>query len=363
MSKRDYYEVLGVERDADDATIKKAYRALARKYHPDKNPDDPDAAEEKFKEASEAFRVLSDAEQRRRYDRMGHGAFSGGGQADFNPSDFSGFQDVLQGIFGDLFAARQKPPGRDLTYDLNLSFEEAARGVEKTIQIRKPGPCGRCEGVGAEPGTPVNQCSQCNGQGMVRFQRGFFSSARTCPACNGRGKRFRTPCTECRGEAQVLRDESLNVRVPAGVDQGAVRTVRGGGEIGPGGAGDLHLTIHIEEHPIFGREGVDILCEIPISFAEAVLGGSLEIPTLDGNVQMKLPAGTQSGKVFRLRGKGVSAYGGVGKGDQLVTVVVEVPEKINKKQRKLIEELARELGTETHPQRASFIDKLRGLLD
>ncbi|MEM9071655.1 MAG: molecular chaperone DnaJ [Myxococcota bacterium] len=362
--KRDYYEVLGVARDASPDELKKAYRELARRFHPDRNQDDP-TAEDKFKEATEAYRVLSDPEQRKRFDRFGHAAFEQQGPGGFDPADFGSFGDVLEGLLGDLFGGRRRRRrgGRDLEVDLEVRFEEAALGAAKTIAVQRPAPCKRCNGVGAEPGTPVRQCGQCNGTGEVRFQRGFFAASRVCATCNGTGKRIETPCTTCSGHGVVLEDHELEVRIPAGVANGAVRTVRGAGEIGPDGQGDLHITIHVKEHPLFERDGADVLCEVPVSFPQAVLGTTLEIPTLEGKVHMKLPPGTQSGKVFRLRGKGIPVYGGMGKGDQMVTITIEVPEKITREQRRLIEALADEMGTETHPQRASFLDKLKGLFD
>lgn len=362
VSKRDYYEVLGVARDASPDELKKAFRKLAVKLHPDRNQDDPDA-EDKFKEASEAYRVLSDPEQRRRYDRMGHAAFEQPGPGGFDPADFGSFGDVLEGILGDLFAGRRRRRrvGRDLEYELEVRFEEAALGAEKTIRVARPAPCRRCEGVGAEPGTPVRDCGQCRGTGEVRVQRGFFAASRPCPVCNGRGKRVETPCRDCAGAGVVSEDHELQIRIPAGVADGAVRTVRGAGELGPDGAGDLHITIRVQEHPLFERQGADVLCTIPVSFPQAVLGATLEVPTLEGKVLMKLPPGTQSGKIFRLRGKGIPVYGGMGKGDQLVTIMIEVPEKVSREQRRLIEALAQEMGTETLPQRASFLDKLKGL--
>ncbi len=362
MSKRDYYEVLGVPRDSSEQDLKRAYRKLARELHPDRNPDDP-AAEDAFKEASEAYRVLSDAEQRKRYDRFGHAAFESGGPGGFDPTDFGSMGDLLEGILGGVFGTRKRRGGRDLTYDLDISFDEAALGVEKSITVRRPGPCDRCHGNGAEPGTPVSDCGNCRGSGQVRFQRGFFAAARTCPNCAGTGKQVKVKCTQCTGTGVFERDEAMQVRIPPGVEDKAVRTVRGAGEVVASGAGDLHITVHVAEHPLFQREGADVLCEVPVTFPQAVLGSTLEVPTLEGKVNMKLPAGTQSGKVFRLRGKGIPVYGGMGKGDQLVTVVIEVPEKVSRQQRKLIEALATEMGTETLPRRASFLGKLRDLFD
>lgn len=363
--KRDYYEVLDVPRGADDKTIKRAYRELAMKYHPDRNPDDP-AAEESFKEATEAYTILSSAEKRRQYDRAGHAAFDSSGGAGFDGAmDFGAMSEIFEGLFGDVFGGRRqrKRGGRDMTYELEIDFVEAALGAEKTIRIERPMPCVTCTGTGAEPGTEVNDCAACRGRGVVRGQRAFFAAPRACVACGGSGKRVLVPCEACTGSGRTRREDEMVVRIPAGVDDGAVRTVRGAGEIGTGSKGDLHVTVRVADHPLFERNGPDVLCTVPVSFPQAVLGGHIEVPTLAGKVKMKLPEGTQSGRVFRLRGKGIDVYGGVGKGDQLVTVLVEVPEKISKKQRKLIEELATELGTETHPQRASFLGKLKALFE
>ncbi len=364
-AKRDYYEVLGVARDADPVELKRAYRKLAMQYHPDRNPGNP-AAEDYFKEATEAYTVLSDTEKRRRYDRMGHAAFGGPGQG-FEAVDFASVGEILEGLFGEVFFGKQRRPrrraGRDLKYELTVDFVEAALGTEKTITVKRPTTCGTCTGSGAAPGTTPTPCAVCNGKGEVRLQRGFFSAARPCTACNARGVKVDVPCSTCAGSGSVTEDASLEVKIPAGVDSGAVRTVRGGGEIAPGGAGDLHVTVTVAEHPLFTREGADILCTVPVSFPQATLGATLDVPTLEGRVAMKLPPGTQSGKVFRLRGKGIPVFGGAGKGDQLVTIVVEVPSRVTRRQRKLIMELAEEMGIDTHPQQAGFLDKLRSLFD
>jgi len=364
VAKRDYYEVLGVPRDADAATMKRAYRQLAMQFHPDRNPNDP-TAEDKFKEATEAYTVLSDEQKRKRYDRMGHGAFESQGPGGFDPADFGSVGDLLEGLFGDVFGGRGKrrAGGRDLTYDLTIEFVEAALGTEKTIQVARPGPCSACDGVGAEPGTKVDVCEACTGRGQVRQQRGFFAVTRPCATCRGSGKRIQSPCRTCSGSGTQVRKEDMLVRIPAGVQDGAVRTLRGSGEVAAGSAGDLHVTVHVKPHPLFTREGADVLLEVPISFPQAVLGAQIDVPTIEGRVAMKIPPGTQSGRSFRLRGKGIPVYGGAGKGDQLVRVIVEVPENISRKQRKLIQELAEELGVDTHPQQAGFMDKLRGLLE
>jgi molecular chaperone DnaJ len=246
---------------------------------------------------------------------------------------------------------------------LEISFVEAALGVDKKIDVNRPAPCATCSGNGAKPGTPVHTCNVCQGRAQVKYQRGLFAAARPCHACRGTGKKIPTPCDACKGTGSKLRSEPMNVKIPAGVQDGAVRTVRGAGEANPGGNGDLHVNVKVTDHSLFQREGADILVSIPISFPQAVLGASIDVPTLDGKVLMKVPPGTQSGKIFRLRGKGIPVYGGYGKGDQLVTVVVEVPQEVSRRQRKLITELAQEIGADTHPQQASFLKKLRGLFD
>lgn len=363
MSKRDYYVILEVSRSASGDEIKQAYRALAMRYHPDRNPGDP-AAEDAFKEASEAYTVLSDPDKRQQYDRFGHAAFDATGPG-FEPGDFGAVSDILEGLFGEVFSAgrRKRRSGRDLTYDLEISFTEAALGIETEIDVNRPAACTACNGSGAKPGTPVHNCNVCQGRGQVKYQRGLFAAARPCHACRGTGKKIPNPCEQCNGAGTRMRPESMKVKIPAGVQDGAVRTVRGAGESSADGNGDLHINVKVTGHDLFERDGADILISVPISFPQAVLGASIDVPTLDGKVVMKVPPGTQSGKVFRLRGKGIPVYGGYGKGDQLVTVVVEVPQQISRKQHRLITELAHEIGDEAHPQQASFLRKLRGLFE
>ena len=363
VSKRDYYVILEVSRTASGDEIKQAYRALAMRYHPDRNPDNPEA-EDAFKEASEAYAVLSDADKRALYDRHGHSAFDASGPG-FDGSDFGAVSDILEGLFGEVFSGgrRRRRLGRDLRYDLEISFVEAALGVEQKIEVKRPSACETCQGSGAAPGTPIHKCNVCQGRGQVRYQRGLFAATRPCHACQGTGNKIPTPCGECHGTGSKLRAEMMSVKIPAGVKDGAVRTVRGAGENGEGGNGDLHVHVRVGAHSLFARDGADILVSVPISFPQAVLGANIDVPTLEGKVMMKVPPGTQSGKTFRLRGKGIPVYGGYGKGDQLVTVVVEVPREINRRQRKLITELAQEIGTADHPQQASFLSKLRGLFE
>lgn len=365
-TKRDYYESLGIARTASAEEIKAAYRGLAKQWHPDKNQGNPEA-EERFKQISEAYSVLIDPEKRRRYDRMGHAAF--GSDGGHERIDFRAVSEILEGLMGEVFgfqaAARRARQGADIELDLEISFEESAQGAEKTLVVPRTTPCTGCSGTGAKPGTKIDTCQACNGAGEVRFQRGFFSASRPCSACGATGKRIEQPCPTCAGRTTVASQEEMLVKVPAGVEDGAIRSVRGAGEPGRSGAapGDLHVRVRVRPHPLFKREGADIKVSIPVSFPQVVLGSQIDVPTLEGRVKMKIPPGTQSGKVFRLRGKGIDALGGAGKGDQLVQIVVEVPESITKKQRKLIEELAAELGEDVHPQQRSFLDKLRGLFE
>ena len=361
---RDYYDILGVNRSASADDVKKAFRKIALASHPDRNPGD-DAAEARFKEATEAYSVLSDDEKRRRYDRMGHAAFSSaGGGTPYERVDFGSLSEMLGGLIGDLMGgARRARVGGDIEVELSLSFEEAALGADKTLVVSRRDACGDCAGTGAAKGTPIRECDACSGRGEVRLQRGFFSVSRPCVTCGGTGRRIEKPCASCAGDGVVPREEEMNVKVPAGVEDGSTRTVKGAGEHGKGGAGDLHLRIVVEPHPLFVRDGADIRVTAPISFPQAVLGAQIDVPTLEGRVKMRVPAATQSGKIFRLRGKGIPVMGGYGKGDQLVKVIVEVPEKVSKKQRTLIAELAAEMGEEVHPQQASFLEKLRGLFD
>lgn len=364
--KPDYYVILEVERTATAQEIKTAYRKKAIELHPDRNPDDP-GAEERFKVASEAYAVLSDADKRARYDRLGHAAFggAGGGPGGFDGVDIGSMAEILEGLLGDVFGGRRRRAqgARDLTYDLEISFVEAATGVEKNITVTRPEACDACHGTRAEPGTDVSECPACRGRGDVRVQRGFFATTRPCQSCRGSGKKITSPCKVCKGEGMVPKQSELLVKIPAGVADGAVRTVRGAGEKAAAGVGDLHVTVRVAEHPLFTREGADVHCTVPVSFPQAVLGAQVDVPTLEGKVSMKLPPGTQSGRIFRLRGKGIPVFGGAGKGDELVKVMVEVPEKINRRQRKLLEELAEEMGVDTHPQQSSFLEKLKALFD
>ena len=366
-SKADYYELLGVGRDVGDEELKKAYRKAALQYHPDRNAGDK-AAEEKFKELAEAYQVLGDQEKRAQYDRFGHAAFEQGGAGFGGGFDSStNFEDIFGDIFGDFFGGgsrggRQRR-GADLSYSLDVSFEEAAFGTEKTVSIPRMATCGACQGSGAKAGTRPRTCGTCRGSGQVRFQQGFFTIARTCNQCGGQGSVITDPCAECRGSGAVRKTSNLQIKIPGGVDSDSRLKLRGEGEASPAGGipGDLYVTIKVREHPLFERQNNAVVCEMPISFPQAALGGDIEVPTLEGKIKMKVPAGTQSGRVFRLRGKGVVDLRGAGRGDQLVRVVVETPMKLGNKQRELLEEFARLDGDGAHPISKSFFDKVKEL--
>jgi molecular chaperone DnaJ len=362
-SKRDYYEVLGVERTADSEAIKKSFRKLALKYHPDRNPGDKEA-EHLFREASEAYQILSDPERRARYDRFGHAAFEGGAAGfDFNAS---GFEDIFGDIFSEFFgmpgrgrSASRRRRGEDLSYTLRVSFEEAAFGCERQISVPRSVTCEDCSGSGGRGGTAPAKCPACRGAGQVRFQQGFFSIAKTCGQCNGRGEVIKDPCPTCRGSGRVRKKHELEVKVPAGVDTGTRLKLRGEGDPGAGSApGDLYVAITVDEHELFRREGNDVLCEVTISFPQAALGTELDVPTLDGSVKMKIKEGTQSGSVFRLRGKGVPDLHGYGRGDQLTRVIVETPRRLTPRQREILQTFAEEAGEDVHPSKG-FFDKVR----
>lgn len=371
--KRDYYEVLSVVRTCTDDELKKAYRKLALQWHPDKNPDNRAEAEERFKEIGEAYQILSDAERRAQYDRFGHAAFEQGGGFPGGFDVGGGFEDILGDLFGDFFGGnrgrggggRQRARrGQDLQYKLDLRFEEAASGCEKTVNIPRLEPCETCGGAGAKPGTKPATCSHCRGTGQIRFQQGFFSIAKTCGHCNGQGSVISEPCPTCEGGGVQRHTHTLNIKIPAGVDTGSRLKLRAEGERGAGGgpAGDLYVLIDVAEHPIFSRDGVDVLCEVPISFVQATLGTEIDVPTLDGATKLKIPAGTQSAHVFKLKGKGVASLNGYGRGDQLVRVAVETPRKLSARQRELLEEFAKLSGEEVHPLSKSFLEKVRSIL-
>jgi molecular chaperone DnaJ len=368
-TQRDYYEVLGVPRNASDQEIKSAYRKLALKFHPDRNAGDKEA-EEKFKEAAEAYSVLCDAEKRRRYDAYGHAAVGGAGGAGFDPTIFADFGDILGDLFGlgDVFGRRRGGPrrGSDLRYDLELKFNEAVFGTETQIQIPRAESCATCHGSGAAPGTTATQCPACHGRGQVTFQQGFFSVARTCGRCRGHGKVISHPCTECRGEGQVLAERKLQIKIPAGVDSGSQLRITGEGEAGGSGGppGDLYVVVRVEDHPFFRRDGSTLYCEVPITFAQAALGAVVEVPTVDdGTAKVTIPEGTPTGSAFRVRGQGVPALGGRGRGDLHVSVRVVVPSKLTAEQKKMIEQLAKSLPpVEEQEKDKSFFGRVKDIL-
>mgnify|MGYP000967706527 CR=1 FL=1 len=383
MATTDYYELLGVSRDVSESDLKKAYRKLAVKYHPDKNPGD-EAAEAKFKEISEAYDVLKDADKRAAYDRYGHAAFKQGGMG--NPSGGMGgmgghdpfdiFREAFGGgggggggIFEEFFGgggggrgqAGGAAHGSDLRYDLEISLEEAAKGTEKEIRYRRPVECKKCTGSGAEPGSKKVTCPTCGGAGQVTSNRGFISFRQACPSCHGAGQSIDKPCGDCRGEGRVMDSSTVKVRIPAGVATGSKLRSAGKGEAGQmgGQAGDLYIIIHVKEHELFERHDNDLFCEVPIKFTLAALGGSIKVPTLFGKGSLKIPAGTQTGTTFRLRDQGIPYLRGNGKGDLLIRVQVEVPTKLKSDQKQKLEEYAEACGDPANPVSESFVEKAK----
>ncbi|MBP8294493.1 MAG: molecular chaperone DnaJ [Burkholderiales bacterium] len=374
MAKRDYYQTLGVNRDATDDDIKKSYRKLAMKFHPDRNPDNKES-EEKFKEAKEAYEVLSDAKKRAAYDQFGHAGVdqSVGGGAGAG-AGFGGFADAFGDIFGDLFGgARGGGGGRggngvyrgaDLRYNLEISLEDAARGTEAKIRIPTMEACEPCHGTGAKPGTKPVTCTACNGHGQVRVSQGFFSIQQTCPECHGTGKMISDPCRTCHGAGRVKNHKTLSVKIPQGVDQDDRIRLAGEGEPGVNGgpAGDLYVVMNLKPHPVFQREAADLHCEMPISFATAALGGSVEIPTLEGKAQIKIPPETQSGQTFRLKNKGIKPVRGHTPGDLYCHVAIETPIHLTARQKEILrefEEILQENAARQNPKAKSFMDKVR----
>ena len=375
MAKRDYYEVLGVGRDADERALKGAYRRLAMKYHPDRNPDDPEA-EASFKEAKEAHDVLSDSRKRAAYDQFGHAGVQAGNSADGGFGGAEAFSDIFGDVFGDIFGGARRGGGArsdvyrgaDLRYELDLSLEQAVRGDSVKIDIPTNVACERCSNTGAEPGSKPVDCRSCGGSGQVRVQQGFFTIQQTCPSCRGGGTTIDKPCRDCRGRGRVRQQRTLSVKIPPGVDNGDRIRLPGNGEAGRNGgpSGDLYVDVNVRDHPIFNREGRDLRCEVPISFATAALGGAIEVPTLDGQIVLKVPPETQSGKLLRLRGKGVSSVRAVGVGDLYCRVQVETPVNLTDEQKAKLEafDAAVQQGGSGHSPRAtSWLDGVKRFFD
>ncbi len=369
-TKRDYYEVLSVSRDCDDGALKSAYRKLALKYHPDRNPNDQDA-EEKFKEAAEAYSVLSDPQKRAAYDRYGHQGLQGMGSQGFDPSQFTDFGDILGDLFGfgDLFGnAGRRGGGRtraqrgeDLRYDLEMTLEDAIRGLSVEIQVPRMDLCSRCQGSGAEKVDGLVTCPMCHGRGEVIYQQSFLQIRRTCSQCNGRGQIVRRPCTQCKGERQIRTERKLKVTIPAGVDSGTHLKLAHEGQSGLNGGppGDLYVVVKVKEHPIFERHGDDLLCTVPVNVAQAVLGTTINLLTFDGLEEVKIPEGVQSGARIRLKNVGVPRLQGSGRGDLFVQVDVRVPSKLTREQRKLFEQLRETLPQENEPHEKGLLDKVK----
>lgn len=377
MSKRDFYEVLGVSKTASSDEIKKAYRKLAMKYHPDRNPDDADA-EEKFKEAAMAYEVLSDDSKRSAYDRMGHAAFENGmGGGGFGGANFQdifgdifgnmnggrsgGFQDIFGEMFGGRGGSSRPRRGSDLRYMLDLTLEEAVAGCKKEITFTAPAPCDACDGKGTKNPDDIKTCSTCGGAGVVRMQQGFFAVQQACPTCHGSGKEIKNPCNECHGSGLKDKSRTLEVSIPAGVDNGDRVRLSGEGEAVVGGEnGDLYVEIRVQQHALFTREGADLYMDVPISFTDAALGREIEVPTLDGRVNLRIPEGTQSHKMFRIKGKGVTPVRTSMRGDLICRVIVETPTSLNSHQKDLLRQLQDSMGDhQQSTQKKSFFDKLK----
>ncbi len=376
MSKRDYYDVLGVAKGASADEIKKGFRRKAKELHPDRNADNPNA-EAQFKEANEAYDVLKDADKKAAYDRYGHAAFEGGmgggrpgggmgGQGDFA----SAFSDVFDDLFGDMMGGRGRggqraSRGSDLRYNLRISLEEAYEGLQKTINVPTSVSCGSCNGTGAESGSDPTTCPTCSGMGKVRAQQGFFTVERTCPTCSGNGQIIKNPCSSCRGAGRTERERALSVNIPSGVETGTRIRLAGEGEAGLRGGpqGDLYIFIEVDSHDLFERDGINLFCQVPVSMAKAALGGDVEVPTIDGGrSRVKIPAGSQSGRQMRLRGKGMPALRGAGQGDMFIEMAVETPVNLTARQRELLEEFE-QLSKDNNPQMSGFFDRVKGFWD
>lgn len=372
MSKRDFYEVLGVSRTADTREIKKAYKRLAMKYHPDKNPGDETAAD-KFKEVKLAYEILTDQQKRSAYDQYGHAAFEqGAGGGGFGGADFG---DIFGDVFGDIFGGSRRggqarsSRGADLRYNMELSLEEAVRGVSKEIEVPTYVGCDTCEGTGAKKGSSPQTCGTCGGHGQVQMRQGFFAVQQTCPTCHGQGQIIKDPCDKCHGHGRIQKTKTLSVKIPAGVDTGDRIRLTGEGEAGMNGAGagDLYVQVHVREHNIFTRDGNNLYCEVPVSFAIAALGDEIEVPTLDGRVKLKIPSETQTGRMFRVRGKGVQSVRGGGVGDLICKVVVETPVNLSNKQKQLLrdfeETLSGSAAKKHKPKSEGFFDGVKKFFD
>ncbi|CUX95644.1 Chaperone protein DnaJ [Candidatus Mikella endobia] len=373
MAKSDYYKILGISRNAEEREIKKAYKRLAMKFHPDRNPGNTEA-EAKFKEIKEAYEVLADTQKRAAYDQYGHSAFeqgSGGGTSSFH-GDSSGtdFSEIFGDVFGDIFGSsrrQQANRGADLRYDIELSLEEAVRGVTREIRIPTLEECDICHGRGTRKGTSAVRCPTCNGQGQVQMRQGFFSVQQTCPTCKGQGKIIKDPCMKCQSHGRIEKFKTISVKIPAGVDTGDRIRLSGEGYSGDAAAGDLYVQVQVRKHQLFKREQNDLYCEVPINFAMAALGGEIEVPTLNSRVKLKIPAETQTGKFFRIRGKGVTSIRGGSQGDLICRVVVETPVKLNEHQKKLLSELEASFqglrGDQNSPRSKNFFDGVKNFFD
>lgn len=375
-AKEDFYKLLGVSKNASEAEIKQSYRKMAMKYHPDRNKDNPEQAEIKFKQIKEAYEILSDSKKRAAYDQFGHAGVDpsmGGGRGGFG-GGAENFSDIFGDVFGDIFGGGRQQQrsnvqrGSDVLYNLELTLEEAVGGTETTLKVPVLTTCGECSGSGAKKGSSPITCSTCHGHGQVRMQQGFFSVQQACPTCRGTGKQIKDPCPKCYGQGRVKETKTLSVKVPSGVDTGDRIRLAGEGEAGVNGgpSGDLYVQVKVKDHPIFTRDGANLYCEVPISYPTACLGGEIEVPTLDGKVMLKIPAETQTGKLFRLRGKGVKPVRGGAIGDLLCRVQLETPVHLTKEQRALIEQLAASLsggGKKHSPQEHGFIDGVKSFFD
>ena len=377
MAKEDFYKVLNVEKNVSDAELKKSYRRMAMKFHPDRNKDDSESAEKKFKQVKEAYEILSDPKKRSAYDQFGHAGVdqSMGGGGGFTGGE--NFSDIFGDVFGDIFGGGGGGGGRrrsnvqagaDLRYNLELTLEEAVSGTEATVKVPVLVSCGECKGSGAKKGSSPVTCTSCQGQGQVRMQQGFFSVQQACPTCNGTGKQIKDPCRKCHGQGRVQENKTLSVKVPAGVDTGDRIRLAGEGEAGVNGgpSGDLYVQVQVKDHTIFTRDGADLYCEVPIGFPTACLGGDLEVPTLNGKVKLKIPAETQTGKLFRLRGKGVKPVRGGSTGDLLCRVQIETPVRLTKEQKTLVEQLKTSItggGKQHSPQEHTWTDSVKSFFD